>query len=486
MDLIFFINILSQIVVYFFVVLKEFDIMEKDMTKGNPWKIILLFSLPLLIGNIFQQLYSMVDSIIVGKILGEEALASVGTTGPIVFLVIGFAQGIAAGFSIITSQKYGANDKENVRKSFATSMILCSIITVIITILSLVGTDWLLKTMNVPENIFAQSKLYIMIIFSGFFAAIYYNLFSGVLRAIGDSITPLVTLLVSSLLNILLDILFVGPLKMGVAGAAYATVIAQGLSAIACFIYMYIRYPILRIKKEDVKLDLKFSWSHLRVGLPMALQFSITAVGVIILQSAINNFGSTAIAAFTAASKVEMLVTQPFATLGITMASYCGQNYGANLQDRIKKGIKVATILVLASSVTAAIINIVFGRAFTYLFLDSPSSEMFVYSQQYLVIIALFYPVLGLLYIYRNSLQGLGDSLIPMIGGIGELLARTLVAMLIPATFGYIGLCFASPAAWIAATIPLTIKTIIVCHKKINASSNSDKFHLSLVQNKSN
>lgn len=432
--------------------------MMMDMTKGKPWKLILLFSIPLLIGNIFQQLYSMVDTIIVGRFVSVEALAAVGSTGAMSFLIIGFVIGITSGFSVITAQRFGANDEDGVRRSVATSIVLCIIFTILLTIIAMVGAKPMLDMMNTPANIMEDALTYILIIYAGVGATMYYNMISGILRALGDSKTPLYFLVLSSIINVVLDLLFIIQFHMGAAGAAYATVISQLVAAVLCTFYTKKRYPILALKKADFQLDWTFTCSHLNIGLPMAFQFSVTAVGIMILQAALNIFGSTVIAAYTAASKVEMLVTQPFATLGVTMATFCGQNRGANDWQRIRQGMRSCVWMGLASCLLASAINILGGHAFTTLFVSEGSVEVYAYAQEYLTTIAIFYPMLCLLYIYRNALQGMGESFVPMMGGVAEFLARLLVCMFLPAMIGYFGVCLASPAAWIAATIPLLWK----------------------------
>lgn len=436
--------------------------MVQDMTKGTPWKLILSFSIPLLIGNIFQQLYSMVDTIIVGRFVSVEALAAVGSTGSMSFLILGFVMGITSGFSVITAQRFGANDEAGVRRSVAMSMELCIIATVLLTIIAVLGAKPMLHLMNTPANIFEDASIYITIIYAGLFASVYYNMVSSISRALGDSKTPLYFLLVSSILNVILDLLFIVSFQMGASGAAIATVISQFVSAVLCTIYMAKRYTILKLKKEDFRFDWLFACSHLNIGLPMAFQFSVTAVGIMVLQSALNAFGSTAIAAYTAASKVEMLVTQPFATLGVTMATYCGQNKGANDFQRIHKGMTSCVVMCMVACVIASLINIMGGHAFTQLFMSEADPDVFQYSQQYLTTIAVFYPALGLLYIYRNGLQGMGESLVPMLGGVVEFIARLVVCLWLPSMLGYTAICMASPAAWVATTVLLLWKYVQV------------------------
>ncbi|MGL5084358.1 MAG: MATE family efflux transporter [Clostridium sp.] len=431
--------------------------MTKDMTTGNPVKLILYFSIPLLIGNIFQQFYSMVDTIIVGRYVGVNALAAVGSTGSMTFLIIGFTMGLTGGFSVIVSHFFGADDRNGLRKSVATSIVLSIVSTIIITVISLIAAKPLLNLMNTPSDIIKDANTYISIIFAGTFATVFYNMISSILRALGDSKTPLYFLIVASILNVILDLVFIINFNMGVAGAAYATVISQGVAGIFCFIYAVKRYDILRLKKKHFEVDKPLICKHLKVGLPMAFQFSITAIGVMVLQSAINSFGSVVVAAHTAASKVEQLVMQPAITFGVTMATYSAQNLGAGKIDRIKEGVKKCSIISLIISIISGIVVVLFGGEFTKLFISDAPPDVIAYSQQYLNTVAIFFTILGLLFIYRNTLQGIGDAFVPMMAGFAELVVRVVVAFTLPALIGYAGICLASPLAWIGATIPLAI-----------------------------
>lgn len=457
--------------------------MIQDMTVGKPWKMILSFSIPLLIGNLFQQLYNMADSVIVGRMVGMNALATLGSTGAIFFLVIGSVMGLTTGFSIITAQRFGAGDEEGVRRSVAMSILLSLLFTVILTVLSVTTAKPLLHLMNTPSDIFDDAWLYIVIIYAGLGASMFYNLVANVLRALGDGKTPLYFLIISSVLNIALDIFFIGQFDMGVAGAGIATVIAQLISAIGCTIYIAYKFPILRMKAEHFHWDSKNAKSHLRIGVPMAIQFAITAVGVMVMQAALNNFGPVAIAGFTAANKVEMLVTQPFAAIGITMATYCGQNRGARKMDRIRQGIRVALIISFCTVIVAILFNVFGGRFFTELFITDKNDleEALYYAQQYLNVIAIFYIALAVLYIFRNGLQGMGEAAIPVLGGVMELVARVVVSILLPLKLGYLGVCLATPVAWIAADLPLLLryyfkmKKDAPIHKKIKALEQKNK-----------
>lgn len=438
--------------------------MTKDMTTGNPIKLILTFSIPLLIGNIFQQFYNMADTIIVGRFLGVNALAAVGSTGSLAFLVNGFVIGLTSGFAVLVSQKFGADDKEGVKRAFASSLILSSIMTIVVTAISVISAKPLLELMNTPSNIMDDALSYIIIIYAGNISIIFYNMLSSILRALGDSKTPLYFLIISSILNIVLDIVFITSFSMGVAGAAYATIISQGISAILCAIFIVKKFPILKLKKKHWKIRKDYIQTQLKIGIPMALQFSITAAGAVVLQSALNNFGSKIIASYTAASKVQQVVMQPAITFGVAMATYSGQNLGAGRIDRIKEGVRKCTMISIIVSIASTIIVVLFGGAFTKMFISGNDLEVIETAKHYLNTVSIFYIPLGLIFIYRNTLQGIGESFVPMMAGVAEMVARTVVAFTLPTLLDFTGIALADPAAWIAAAIPLGI----TYYKRIN------------------
>lgn len=431
--------------------------MTKDMTTGNPLKLIILFSIPVLLGNIFQQFYNMVDTIIVGRFLGEDALAAVGSTSSIVFLVIGFATGIAQGFGVMISHAFGARDEKRLKHYVAVALILGFLISAVITVITVVCSKHLLLFMNTPENILTMANDYITIIYGGLLATMFFNISSAILRGVGDSKTPLYFLIVASALNVVLDLFFIVTLGMGPEGAAYATVIAQAVAAVLCFVYMFRKFDILKISKKDFYLDFRSCRDMLSIGIPMAINYSVTAVGVMFLQSAVNVFGSSVVASYTAASKVEQLATQPMPTLGTTMATYCGQNLGAGKYDRIFDGMKKGLILSLLLAGFAAMITVFLGDFIVCWFLSEPTAEVLVYAKQYLNTIACFYIPLTLIYFYRNALQGLNRSFMPMISGVFEMVCRVVVVFLLLEPFGYWAVRLASPAAWLGAGIPLAI-----------------------------
>ena len=430
--------------------------MTNDMTKGNPLKIFIFFSIPLLIGNVFQQLYSMVDTIIVGRFVGVEALAAVGSTGSMFFLVNGMILGLTSGFGVLVAQKFGAKDEVAIKKAVASNIILTLVLTVFITIIALLVKNPLLRMMNTPDNIFNDASTYITIIFAGIITQALYNMAAGILRALGDSKTPLYFLMVSSIVNVILDLVFIINFKMGVSGAAYATNIAQ-FSAVLCLIYSYKKFQVLRLKKEDFKVELSYYTKHLKVGVPMGLQFSVTAVGIIIVQSAINVFGSTVIASYTASSKVLQLVMQPATSFGVTIANYSGQNLGAGRFDRIKSGMKIMNKVSIITSLLAGLVLIFLGKYFVRLFIENPTAEIFTYSQLVFNYSAVFFIPLGFIFVYRNVLQGMGESFMPMMAGVLELIARSIVAFTLPKYIGFTGICLSDPVAWIAASVFLMI-----------------------------
>lgn len=440
--------------------------MTKDMTQGSPWRQIFLFSLPLLLGNVFQQLYSMVDTIIVGRFVSVNALAAVGSTGAISFLILGFAMGMTGGFAVIIAQRFGAGDEESVKRAIGTSVILSIVTTAVLTVGAIATSRPLMELMNTPQDIMEDALLYIRIIYLGIGASIYYNMIASIVRALGDSRTPLYFLIFSSILNIILDLVLILNFKMGVAGAAVATIISQLVSAVLCTLYSVRKFSLLRLSKHHLKKDSMLMRAELNVGLPMAFQFSITAIGVMVLQSALNNFGSSVIASYTAATKVETLVSQPFVALGMTMTTYCGQNVGAQRWDRVRKGVNISVAMCMAAALFAMAVTIFGGRWCTALFITNPSEEILSYAQTYLTTAGLFYPVLGLLSIYRSALQGMGDGVVPLLGGVGELVARIVVATILPPIIGYLGVCLAAPSAWCLATAILLIRYFPWIHQK--------------------
>ena len=425
--------------------------MEKDMTTGSPAKIILGFTIPIFIGNVFQQFYSMVDTIIVGKFVGTKALAAVGSTGTITFLILGFLMGMTVGFTVLTAQRFGAGDMEGMRKTVGSAAILSAAVSVLVTAVSMAGMRPLLLFMNTPEDIFANAYTYVMIICAGIFAQVLYNLLSCVLRALGNSQTPLYFLILAAGLNIVLDLLFIITFRMGVAGAAWATVISQGVSGLLCLFYILKKVPLLRLNRHDWKPEGHLAKIQLSIGLPMALQYSITAIGAMMMQSSLNLLGSLSVAAFTAANKIEQIVTQAYVAMGTTMSTYCAQNVGAGDIKRVRQGFRAATRMGIVYSVAAAFLIMAGGKYLTYLFVSENVLDIMDPVDLYLKCVALFFIPLTVVNVYRNGIQGMGFGLLPMTAGVAELIGGGVTAMISAHYRSYLGVCLASPAAWILA-----------------------------------
>ena len=440
--------------------------MHNDLTAGKPGKLILMFTLPLLIGNLFQQFYSMADTIIVGRTIDVYALAAVGATGAIAFLILGFVQGVTSGFSVITAQRVGAQDEQDVRRSVATSIILSVGVTIMITVLGVLTARPLLERMHTPADIIDDAYNYIIVIYYGIVASVFFNLFSSIVRALGDSKTPLIFLVVACMINIVLDFVCILVFRMGVAGAGWATIIAQAISAILCLLYSLKRFPVLRLHREDWTLSWDFAEQHLRIGLPMAFQFSVTAIGVMIMQAALKGFGLTTVAAFTAASKIENIVSQPFNSLGVTASVFAAQNYGAGKIARIREGVRKSTLFSLIWSIFGAVLVVFAGRPLIQLFVGDASTAVFDQAQYYLNVMAIFLFALGQLFIYRNILQGVGNVGMPLATGFAELVVmHAFAAFVLTGALGYLGICLANPIAWIGAAVPLALTYFIYMHK---------------------
>lgn len=430
--------------------------MVKDMTKGKPFPIIMSFFIPMLLGNMFQQFYNLVDTVIVGKLVGLEALAAVGSTGSISFLIIGFTNGITTGFSIKIAQSFGAGDIKKLRRYLVNAAAICVVLSVVMTTLTVVFIYPLLQLMQTPPEIIGYAYDYTIMIFGGITATIFYNFLAGVLRAVGDSKTPIFFLAIACLLNIVLDLFFILVFDMEVAGAGLATVISQFISAVLCYFFIRKNYDVLRVTKKDIKINLRECIDLIVIGVPMALQFSITAIGSIILQTAVNGLGTIIVAAVTAGNKIQQLVWMPIEAISITIATYCGQNLGAGRYRRIQKGVNVGVLVCLTYCMLATVVIWFFGKSASLLFLDANYEhldQVLIYVQTFLRYHASFYWSVGLLMLYRNALQGLGYSAITMFGGALELISRAVLAIGLIGMLGFTAVCLAGPAAWISAFI---------------------------------
>lgn len=436
----------------------------RDMTNGSIWGQLLSFCLPVIIGDLFQQFYSIADTIIVGRLLGVDALAAVGLTGSLTFMVFGFIQGLSSGACIITSQRFGAFSnqiatEDDVRKSLNTVAFLSVFITLILSAISFFYTDGLLKLINTPDDVFGLSRTYLRILFAGMMANTIYNVISCKLRALGDSKTPLIFLIVASLLNIVLDFVFIAVFNLGVGGAAYATVLAQLLAAVSCEVYSRVNYPMLRLKIRDMfDTNKALCLEHLKMGVPVGLQFTITSIGVVIEQRYLNFYGAVAIAGFTAGAKVENLVSACFFALGSSMATFCGQNIGARKPQRVKDGVRIAFWIGMILCALSFALMMIFGRSIIGLFVSPDSvEEVFEYGLVFMKIAGICFPFLHVLVLFRSSLQGLGYGFIPFVGGALETVSRLICSFFLPAMFGYTGVCMLEPVAWFLTSAVLFI-----------------------------
>ena len=431
--------------------------MAKDMTSGKPIKLIWNFTIPLLIGNLFQQLYNMADTFIVGRTIGVHALASVGSTGSIIFLILGFENGLTAGLAIPLAQRYGAKDYLGVKRSFYVSILISAVVAILLTILSMVFCRQILEIMQTPVEIIDGAYDYLMVIFAGIFSSMAFNLLSNIFRSIGDAKTPLYFLVIACIMNIILDVVFIAGFGMGVEGAGYATVLSQIFSALACILYIWKKIPILRLNSKDFvakSLDVK---EHIRISFPMAFQSSIIAIGAIIIQITLNQLGATAVAAYTAAQKIDQVAILPMMSFGVTMATFVAQNYGAKKYDRIWRGVRDCIKLSLTFAISVGIILNLFSPIFIRAFVGVGHEEVVELGAIYFITNGTMYSLLSLLFIYRYTLQGVGKTFTPTVAGIMELCMRAFAAVVLSNLYGYTGATMSNPLAWLGSLIPLMI-----------------------------
>ena len=440
--------------------------MTKSMTEGNPFRLIVGFAFPLFLGMLFQQFYSMVDTIIVGKFLGVEPLAGVGCTGSLNFLVIGFCMGTCSGFAIPVSQMFGAGRESDLRKYAANCMWLCGVLSVLLTVAVVIFCRPLLHLLHTPKNIFGYAYTYIVIIFLGIPCTFLYNMLAALLRALGDSRTPVIFLALSSVINIVLDMVFILLFHMGVEGPALATVISQGISGLICLFYIKRKFTILKITGEEWRPRRYHIWKLCFIGIPMGLQYSITAIGTLVLQSSLNSFGAVAVAGVTAAQKIGNFITCPIEALGQTMAPYSGQNVGAGKLERVGKGVRAASLCGFAVSALLLGIVALFGRQLSMLFLDEPNPQVIEYAYRFMMICASGYCLLTLVDVVRFSIQGMGYSVFAITAGVLEMIARSLAATVGVSLFGFTGICLANMMAWIFADAFL-IPAFFHCRRKM-------------------
>ncbi len=441
----------------------------KDMTVGNPLWQILTFSAPLLMMNLFYISYAVVNTYVAGNMLGPAALAAIGSAmGGLHYCVFGFFNGMTSGFTVVTGQRFGAKDMVSVRRSIGTSFILCACISLPLLILSGWGAKGALQLLRTPPEVIDNATLYLQLLFFFSFLNIMHLQLNAVLRALGDSKTPVYFAVYSTLANIGLNLLLVLYFDLGVAGVALATIIAQSTAAIFCATYTLWKMPILRLKKEDFRMDWRFTWEHLRIALPMAFQFSVTSIGIVVLQWAVNDFGKDALGGISATGPLGTLTIAPLFSIGIGVATFAAQNYGARNLRRIREGIRNTAYVVLAYTFLTGILMYLFAEPLVDVFVkddDPHAATVLAYGTEYLRLQAMFYVVLGMLLVFRNVQQGMGCAAAPFWAGVAELAARVAGALVLAQFFGFTGAALSHPLAWIAATVVVFLDYIFTIRK---------------------
>lgn len=424
---------------------------RNDLTKGDPFKVLWRFALPVIGGNIFQLFYTLADSVIVGKTLGAQALAAVGSTSIIIYFVLCFIQGFTNGFGICLGRYFGAKDTVKMKKSIAVSTLLCIGFTLLITVLCCGLSASILHWMQTPEDIFSLAYSYMFVVLLGTGATVFYNMVSNILRALGDSKTPLYFLVFSSLLNVVLDVVFIVPFSMGIAGAAWATVLSQLISGICCLVAGLRKFEIMHLHKADFRHLAPDAAEHLKIGFPMGFQMSVMCIGQLAMQAAVNALGSVAVAGYTAATKADQMSVLVNNAMGTAISNYVAQNYGAGDLARIKAGVRACLIQTEGLNLLMGIIMLLFRRQIVELFISNPSPEMIAYSNGYINVVAPCYLILGLLLTYRTAIQSMQNTIAPFSACMIELVMRIAATMILTNLVGYLGVCVASPMAWIGA-----------------------------------
>ena len=439
----------------------------RNMTQGSPLRLIITFALPLMAGNVFQQLYTVVDTAVVGQVVGVGALASLGAADWLNWMVLGIIQGLTQGFSILMAQNFGAEDHRGLSRSIGTSVTLCVISAAVLLLGSQLAAEPVLRLLNTPADIMDGALLYLRIVFGGIPVIMAYNLLASILRALGDSKTPLYAMIVAALINVVLDLLFVMGFHWGIAGAAAATVIAQFFSSVYCFRNVR-RITIIRLEKGDLKPTRELTGILMKLASPIALQNAIISVGGMVVQAVINRYGMLFIAGFTATNKLYGILEIAATSYGYAVTSYVGQNLGGGLVGRIKQGMRAATLVALGTSAVIAGAMLLFGNFFLRLFISGTPEEIDTSMQiayHYLAIMSVCLPILYMLHIYRSALMGLGDTVVPMLSGFAEMAVRIAVALFLPMRMGQEGIFFAEVGAWTAAAILLVAAYFVRIHR---------------------
>lgn len=446
----------------------------KNMTEGNPLLLIMQFAFPLLLGNLFQQTYNIVDAAIVGQILGPIALAGVGASSSVQFLILGFCIGICAGFSVPVAQRFGAGDRRSLRKYVFHSAVLVIFLSVTLTLICCYACKGILNILHTPDDIYAEAYIYLLVIFIGIPFTLLYNITAGILRAVGDSRTPFIFLAMSTAFNIGLDLFCIIVLKWGVMGAALATVASQAISGILCLIFILKKMRFILPEKEDCVFKPSYAINLISMGLPMGMQYSITAIGSMFMQSANNSLGSVYVSGFTAAMKIKQFTMCPFDALATAVSTFAGQNYGAGNVKRIRDGVKIGVLVGILYGILAGLVNIFFGRTLSMLFISADSAAVLDAAAAYLRAIGFFYWALGILNVTRMTVQGLGFSGLTIFSGFTEMVARILMSVFAVPAFGYAAICFTDQSAWVSACFYI-VPTCIYCINKIDRILNGDK-----------
>ncbi|MBO3100596.1 MATE family efflux transporter [Cellulomonas fengjieae] len=429
--------------------------MPKVLTAGSPWRVILLFAVPLLVGNVVQQLYQAADAVVVGRVLGVDSLAAVGATGALLFLLLGFAWGMTSGFAIPTAHAFGAGDHAAVRRSVAAGAVLSGATSAVLTVAAPLLAGPALRMLKTPEELLPEATTFAVISFLGASTMMFFNFLSAIIRAIGDSRTPLIFLSISCVLNIVLVVVAVAGLGMGVAGAAVSTVLSQAVSVALCLEFVRRRVPVLHVRREDWRVSGHELRRHLKLGLPMGFQASIIAIGTLAVQVRLNGLGSEAVAAYTTATRVDGLAVALLASLGLAVSMFVAQNLGGGRPDRIRQGVVHGLWMSVAGSLLLGVVLVAAGSTLVGLFVGSGEERVVEMAAHYLLVNGALYAVLGVLFVLRGALQGLGQTVIPTATGVVELICRVGAASVLGAAFGYNGVVWGNPLAWIGAVVLL-------------------------------
>lgn len=434
--------------------------MVRDMTQGSAAKLILTFSLPMLLGNIFQQMYNMVDSIVVGRYVGPNALAAVGTSFPIIFLLISLVLGLTMGSGVVISQFFGAKQIDKVRRAVSTALTFQIAFALLMSILGIFISRPLLHLLRTPPEVLGESAAYMQIFFMGLVFMFSYNAFAGILRSLGDSKTPLYFLMISTVINIGLDIYFVAALGWGVRGVAWATLIAQAFSSVLCLVYVYQRVPLLRYTRAEWVFDMDIFKTMLKIGIPSSIQQTVASIGMMAMQALVNSFGSVTMAAYTAASRMDSFAMMPIMTLGMAVSTFTGQNIGANRLDRVRSGLWATTAMVVASCIIVSVLVFTVGPQMIQVFINAEETEVIARGVEYMQTVSVFYVVFGVMVIFNGVLRGAGDTMVPMVTTIVALITRVSVGYWLVTfpSISYRGIWWAIPAGWVVGTIIPTFR----------------------------